>query len=994
MGSTQLREITKTKGIKTHVNLNFFVKMNGDNLFPRRPTKNDDVEKMAEEFESNRRGPEMKRHQPETTEKRKKSKFAQQRKLNSDLELNSKANSSIMKSVIVEKTFGSEKPFVFTSASSASAASALPFPIIEKLASTTVEKSENDSKKSLFSLSQSGGIEKKPQPEPEMEIVDSESCYSWTRSKVIGSTLKAEDVSEIHDENVSKLNSMSEEEIRREQQNLLSSLDPEIIKLLTNKKKKIAGKTTEKKSVTIKSDKDDEKCKLEWTSEISETPNLKNPRARFDLNGKLMDPKSDVPTHLGLHHHGDEPDRAGYTLEELFHLCRSTFAQQKVVALEVLTHVLTNAKRGDFDGLFNVNLLGDVVESGIVPVLRMGADDANESVMAASLACLTALIYNEFDETCLDLTFQFYRGFFQPSLPTKIALAHTEEFKEFREEKDDLKDSQVLSLDVITALLRMDILDRISYILDVLKPGVKAVLNCLRILIRVARHSLDSAHKILHHPKLVPIIRHYFLPSNLNSLNRRNENVIYDTPVHLAVKLIRILVSWDKNYGVFVNQFNLKESLINYLTFDPNNNQTIPLYEGLKLVLESFRLWKIFLNYNLTGAQYLDFYPMIMKQLLYYRNSVNLTELKPEDRYTHDHGSALIQIIECASNLVANKNNQITLSHVINLREPLETCLEKWISQILNMEKLDDNYYSAFNLISSGFSAVASLYKTIYESGETTEIIRDIEKLFENKDSYMFKLCRSDLIRQIFAEKVFSSSVLFTDLTSGKKRDPENLPSFGCVLNQGHAVTSIAEYSPFNFLTTLLHFIQTCSDINKSLKIKLNLDLDVFKTRKCNFHLTSNWFIRIESYFWTFLSLIDERYSLIVDVELKRILGITAVNLLHAGDEFLAVKLLTRILFKSNQHDITAKLKALNLNDNEDLVKDLPVIQDTYLRTLFPSDGLNERSEKTFNLNGDLSTLTYRTSGECLLPLDWHFMPLLTLHNRYVFKTNDKAAQK
>lgn len=46
-----------------------------------------------------------------------------------------------------------------------------------------------------------------------------------------------------------------------------------------------------------------------------------------------------------LHHHGEEPDAAGYTLEELFHLSRSTILQQRVIALQTLANIIRQVRR-------------------------------------------------------------------------------------------------------------------------------------------------------------------------------------------------------------------------------------------------------------------------------------------------------------------------------------------------------------------------------------------------------------------------------------------------------------------------------------------------------------------------------------------------------------------------------------------------------------------------------------------------------------------------
>ena len=62
----------------------------------------------------------------------------------------------------------------------------------------------------------------------------------------------------------------------------------------------------------------------------------------------------------------------------------------------------------------------------------------------------------------------------------------------------ELKDVQVMSADLTLGLLRTDLLDRLSYLLEkVVNPeGVESVLNILRIVVRISRHSLDTASKV------------------------------------------------------------------------------------------------------------------------------------------------------------------------------------------------------------------------------------------------------------------------------------------------------------------------------------------------------------------------------------------------------------------------------------------------------------------------------------------------------------------
>jgi hypothetical protein len=46
------------------------------------------------------------------------------------------------------------------------------------------------------------------------------------------------------------------------------------------------------------------------------------------------------PVTKALHHHGEEPERAGYSIEELFTLIRSTSWRQKVLAMDTLAAIL------------------------------------------------------------------------------------------------------------------------------------------------------------------------------------------------------------------------------------------------------------------------------------------------------------------------------------------------------------------------------------------------------------------------------------------------------------------------------------------------------------------------------------------------------------------------------------------------------------------------------------------------------------------------------
>ncbi|EGW32019.1 uncharacterized protein SPAPADRAFT_61121 [Spathaspora passalidarum NRRL Y-27907] len=66
---------------------------------------------------------------------------------------------------------------------------------------------------------------------------------------------------------------------------------------------------------------------------------------RFDFKGDIVelrdsDDKQDIPTYMGLHHHSENPNLAGYTLSELAHLSRSVLPGQRCIAIQTLGRIL------------------------------------------------------------------------------------------------------------------------------------------------------------------------------------------------------------------------------------------------------------------------------------------------------------------------------------------------------------------------------------------------------------------------------------------------------------------------------------------------------------------------------------------------------------------------------------------------------------------------------------------------------------------------------
>lgn len=119
-----------------------------------------------------------------------------------------------------------------------------------------------------------------------------------------------------------------------------------------------------------------EEDKLKWIEDIKPTENLKTNleayNARFDFEGNLLDYKENVKTE-GLYHHGEEPDRPGYTIQELLHLSRSSILQQRMTSINTLANILH--KSDTYNLSLNSPIKPQLIDNNVYLILRFSLDD-------------------------------------------------------------------------------------------------------------------------------------------------------------------------------------------------------------------------------------------------------------------------------------------------------------------------------------------------------------------------------------------------------------------------------------------------------------------------------------------------------------------------------------------------------------------------------------------------------------------------------------------
>ncbi|CAH2328960.1 RNA polymerase II-associated 1 isoform X1 [Pelobates cultripes] len=796
----------------------------------------------------------------------------------------------------------------------------------------------------------------------------------------------------IHRENVERLKALSEEDIKQEREKLISHLDPKLIAFLNSKKEGNAAQsesrashTSEEPCVVVNkpqspSETTSERVprqeeerqipmsvgdlpvkpqkewvhmdsvefeKLEWMKDLSQLRQKKTKKgmqARFNLKGELIPPLSDIPTHMGLHHHGEEAERAGYSLQELFHLSRSHFIQQRTLALQVLGRIVQNAKDGRFTSTLEGSVLRLLLDAGFLFLLRFSIDDTVDNVIAASIRALRSLLVSPDDEEYLDITLSWYQGTkVFPFLPIQDEeddnddddeeeeksgkTVGEEERKMLKEEKKS--DPDVARYDAVKGLLKTKLLHRLRYILEVARPVAAVVLDILDILTRVARHSTGACTQILDCPRLVETIVQEFLPIQWNVEMESGDFPplsLHGIPCSAAMKLLRVLASSGRHAAArLLNTFDVKRRLSRFAVQDPRD---LPLQrlEAERLNIETFRMWAVSAAYGQTCDLYRELYPVLVRILQAIPRCIISCEGNHSSAIPIVQRAAAVvlllshvtQTAGCTAELEAQLKVSaagieqlippppVSWDHVTGLLPLVEECLRRCLQEVSNpgrWETVQPLTITATNFIASYYQAASrqpSLNPvTCNEEIErlSTDVL--IPFLHHANTESMWDLLRSC---SAVCNPLFCSPL------------PESVPStvtLSC--SGGKPPLSLAgKKSPFPVLTSVLNLICSICSIHKGLIPKFCFILeyrglvdylyDSCKAPSPAVTPSSNWLLRHEYHLQYFvLSLLHKVRTASSDrsqnASLCHTVALTLLSRLLPGSEHLAHKLISVFAF-------------------------------------------------------------------------------------------------
>ncbi|KAG1295779.1 hypothetical protein G6F66_004033 [Rhizopus arrhizus] len=449
---------------------------------------------------------------------------------------------------------------------------------------------------------------------------------------------KVQSVSGEWDENEERISQMSEEELKEARAEIMSTLSPESIAILMKGLKKkpdepIQKTPPTKKPVGKEDDEDDllkmkekyfadvplENDKLAWIDDrflsvpqeqekeeegmASEVEKVYR-KVRFDLQGSVC--RGEIPVHKGLHHHGDEPEKAGYTLAELFYLMRSQVPSQRALVLTIVARIIERAKRNqDKDEVWQKVLRVFTGKEHAASVyLRSALDDRHLVVLVSAVRALAALVLDEKREE--RKLYQFMGHLMRPviretsqpferkGLNDKLTELVDRVHQTTRTVEDWKDDATLAEQDLPRALIKMNLLPRLRYLLAAeseLRKDEGSMELVMRLLTRLAEAGEDVCEMIEEEELIEPVVSIGMIETSwpMTEVGQRYPSVA-------AVRLLTTLAQGSKS--IAEGLVDKMTSLLALLLTDPEIACEEMKSEAYALQLETLNLLHVLTCYG------------------------------------------------------------------------------------------------------------------------------------------------------------------------------------------------------------------------------------------------------------------------------------------------------------------------------------------------------------------------------------------------------------
>ena len=322
---------------------------------------------------------------------------------------------------------------------------------------------------------------------------------------------------------------------------------------------------------------------LEWIqpTKSAEITSLTSPASsvRFDLDGKPIPTElsSTLPTHLGLHHHA-EGEHAGYTLDDIFLLTRSTVPAQRASMLRVLARIA-----GRLAHNLQVDLPNDIEE------LRGQEVSLRRRFLAAAAAAVGER--GNVGVMAIELLWECFVQWDRDTASLDSIELKTPPASKPAADQNTIEPQELpRSSDPITSLPLEYLLSRFSDVLGYASVPTESLSHLLEVLYRLAQHSNDIANTIVTTPSLIANLFRTFLLTPIPPANHSSP------PNPFALVLLRLLVRASRsNASALIEQ---ADSLLRFVTNLPHSSLYPPLVAN-SLLTGTLNLYAALASYGM-----------------------------------------------------------------------------------------------------------------------------------------------------------------------------------------------------------------------------------------------------------------------------------------------------------------------------------------------------------------------------------------------------------
>ena len=788
------------------------------------------------------------------------------------------------------------------------------------------------------------------------------------------------DFKTIHEENMTKLKSMSDEEILAEQRQLISRLDPSTIGFLKNRSKVKQPVITNENSHKVSSSANlaetsgpfrspnDRSFSNEgqhiWDSDLPEPDPSKTYSIRFDFQGLIVT-NNNLPVHLGLHHHGEEQEVPGYTVDELFMLSKSSNSQQKLMAVKTLALICKNAKLGCFVGL-EINVFQHLIEKGLPILFRLVLDEQNIASICVAVQAFSLLLHSSHTENVLDVSTlcSTTRLRFVPMKPFSV------------KKTDSKKPEDVIKIDLLKGLNQTNILIRLRYIIEVIKPPPEVCSDILKILQSFSRHSMSLAYDVFKCPRLLDLI----VKNYLDLQNPFSELTIN------CMKLLLVIISNGVNMAKTIVLFpNFEKFVLFCLTEDlavSESNETSKY--KLSVISLVYYLVEELLQYQLFTDQLSSVLHSVMMRTVKLQ-TVEIEKCSSNEvKFLVAHFSFCATIYEKLSSIADN-----TVLHVF-----LHDCRE--MTLVLSLKWLNTIVVSEPHLINGVYSSVFAVMLKIVNAGPSHQISKDLNENFDQLFQRVVRYLKSGEISKLFSRLIVEF--------------PHKFVISNCLLECYYDldITTTSFYT-FEFISSVFQLASKFQDPNQNHKEELVRIADNFLKYFTKFEPPlviekdlsdsfgySNFIVVVKSVFDVLIYLKNLINQGLLSSKTSQSLTPVCLKLISecpSGYPDLLRRMFRELIFDQSFHNyvtLTEKLSELNIDSSvpESENREADVINEVFVcfESSFPAI---LKKQKTVNFAEIESLLVEPSSNGPELPKDWLFYPILSLIDQTKHKNGD-----